>query len=154
MRFRHITRADNKKIVITIGKVIIEMGALKVRNTHEDAELEGIFEAYQKIRFIYFVVENRNKILGGKGVAPVKMVILSLVNFKKCILFLEIERRIWESVRFKSLMILTKQVILSNAILKPRPILNLLKNCTSKQALNISITLLEIQEILPALFGC
>ena len=72
MRFRHIMKADNKKIVVNIRKVIIEMGAPKVGNANEDAELEAMFEAYQNNRFIYFVVENRNKILGGKGIAPIK----------------------------------------------------------------------------------
>ena len=72
MRFRHIKKADNKKIVVTIRKVIIEMGAPKLGNAHKDEELEVMFEAYQNNRFIYLVVENGNEILGGTGIAHVK----------------------------------------------------------------------------------
>lgn len=48
------------------------MGAPKIGNAHKDEELEAMFEAYQNNRFIYFVVENGNEILGGTGIARVK----------------------------------------------------------------------------------
>jgi len=72
MRIRLIEKADNEKIAATIRKVIIEMGAPKVGTAYEDEELEAMFEAYQKDRFIYFVVEHENEVLGGAGIAPLK----------------------------------------------------------------------------------
>ena len=57
MRIRLINKMDNKKIAATIRKVIIEMGAPKIGTAYEDEELEALFEAYQKDRFIYFVLE-------------------------------------------------------------------------------------------------
>lgn len=72
MKIRLIEKADNEKIAATIRKVIIEMGAPKVGTAYEDEELEAMFEAYQKDRFIYFVVEHENEVLGGAGIAPLK----------------------------------------------------------------------------------
>ena len=72
MRIRLINKMDNKKIAATIRKVIIEMGAPKIGTAYEDEELEALFEAYQKDRFIYFVLEHGNEILGGAGIAPLK----------------------------------------------------------------------------------
>ena len=70
MRIRFIDKADNKKIAVTIRKVIIEMGAPKTGTAYEDEELDGMFESYQKDRFIYFVVENEKQILGVAGIDP------------------------------------------------------------------------------------
>ena len=72
MRIRYIEKSDNKKIAATIRKVIIEMGAPKTGTTYEDEELDAMFEAYEKERFIYFVIENGKQIFGGAGIAPLK----------------------------------------------------------------------------------
>jgi len=72
MRIRHIDKSDNTKIADVIRKVIIEMGAPMTGTAYEDEELDGMFEAYEKDRFIYFVVENGKQILGGAGIAPLK----------------------------------------------------------------------------------
>lgn len=72
MRIRLIENADNKKIAAVIRSVIIEMGMPKVGTAHADAELDTMYEAYQKNRFVYYVVEDGNELLGGAGIAPLK----------------------------------------------------------------------------------
>ncbi len=72
MRIRYIEKSDNTKIAAVIRKVIIEMGAPKTGIAYEDQELDAMFEAYEKDRFIYFVVENAKQIFGGAGIAPLK----------------------------------------------------------------------------------
>ena len=72
MRIRYIEKSDNTKIAAVIRKVIIEMGAPKTGIAYEDQELDAMFEAYEKDRFIYFVVENGKQIFGGAGIAPLK----------------------------------------------------------------------------------
>ena len=70
MRIRLIENADNKKIAAVIRSVIIEMGMPKVGTAYTDAELDTMYEAYQKNRFVYYVVEDGNELLGGAGIAP------------------------------------------------------------------------------------
>ena len=72
MRIRHIDNTDNKKIAAVIRSVIIEMGMPKVGTAYTDAELDTMYEAYQKNRFVYYVVEDGNELLGGAGIAPLK----------------------------------------------------------------------------------
>ena len=72
MRIRYIEKSDNKKISTTIRKVIIEMGVTKKDTAYEDEDLDAMFEAYEKDRFIYFVVENGKQIFGGAGIDPLK----------------------------------------------------------------------------------
>ena len=72
MRIRYIEKSDNTKIAAVIRKVIIEIGATKTGNAYEDEELDAMFEAYEKDRFIYFVVENVKQIFGGASIAPLK----------------------------------------------------------------------------------
>ena len=72
MRIRLIENADNKKIAAVIRSVIIEMGMPKVGTAYTDAELDTMYEAYQKNRFVYYVVEDGNELLGGAGIAPLK----------------------------------------------------------------------------------
>ena len=55
MRIRLIENADNKKIAAVIRSVIIEMGMPKVGTAYTDAELDTMYEAYQKNRFVYYL---------------------------------------------------------------------------------------------------
>ena len=72
MRIRYIEKSDNTKIAAVIRKVIIEMGAPNAGAAYEDEELDEMFEAYEKDRFIYFVVKNGKQILGAAVIAPLK----------------------------------------------------------------------------------
>ncbi|TMM28631.1 GNAT family N-acetyltransferase [Polaribacter aestuariivivens] len=66
---REIQPADNKELAVVVRTVILEMGAPKVGTAYEDNATDQLFETYQKEKAIYFVVEHKNKIVGGAGIA-------------------------------------------------------------------------------------
>jgi len=66
---REITSEDNSQIAIVIRNVIVEMGAPKVGTAYADAATDKMFETYQKENSKYFVVEHKDKIVGGAGIA-------------------------------------------------------------------------------------
>lgn len=66
---RPILKKDNPHIAKVIRKVLIDLGVPKVGTAYADKALDSLYEAYQKPRAIYYVVELNGKILGGGGVA-------------------------------------------------------------------------------------
>ena len=72
MIIRAIQIRDDKKLAITLRKVLIEMGVPKKGTAYEDAELDSMYNSYQIPRSIYFVVVSEEAILGGAGIAPLK----------------------------------------------------------------------------------
>ena len=72
MKIRAIENKDNTALAVAIRKVLIELGVPKVGTAYEDEELDAMFEAYEKERSIYYVVENDKKIMGGAGIAPLE----------------------------------------------------------------------------------
>ena len=66
---REITAADNAELADVIRSVILEMGAPKVGTAYEDTATDKMFETYQKQKAVYFVVEHKNKVVGGAGIA-------------------------------------------------------------------------------------
>lgn len=72
MKIREIENTDNVKLAIVVRKVLIEMGVPKVGTAYADVELDAMFEAYHEDRYVYYVVEQANEILGGAGIAPLK----------------------------------------------------------------------------------
>ncbi|WP_435415939.1 GNAT family N-acetyltransferase [Polaribacter aestuariivivens] len=66
---REIQPADNKELAVVVRTVILEMGAPKVGTAYEDKATDQLFETYQKEKAIYFVVEHKNKVVGGAGIA-------------------------------------------------------------------------------------
>ena len=66
---RPILKKDNPHIAKVIRKVLVDLGVPKVGTAYADKTLDSLYEAYQKPRAIYFVVELNGKILGGCGVA-------------------------------------------------------------------------------------
>ncbi|MCL4134048.1 UNVERIFIED_CONTAM: hypothetical protein GTU68_050041 [Idotea baltica] len=66
---REITIKDNLQLATVIRNVIVEMGAPKVGTAYADAATDKMFETYQKEKSKYFVVEYKNKIVGGAGIA-------------------------------------------------------------------------------------
>lgn len=83
MRIRLIENTDNVKIATVIRSVIIEMGVPKVGTAYEDVELDNMFQAYQKNRFVYYVVEDGDRVLGGAGIAPLKNSSPSICELQK-----------------------------------------------------------------------
>lgn len=67
---REVTSADNKQIAQVIRDVLIEFGVPKVGTAYADASLDCMAETYANIRSNYFVIEEKGKIIGGAGIAP------------------------------------------------------------------------------------
>jgi putative acetyltransferase len=66
---REITSLDNAELAKVIRSVLLEMGAPKVGTAYEDEATDKMFETYQKTKATYFVVEHKNKVVGGAGIA-------------------------------------------------------------------------------------
>ena len=66
---REIKPSDNLDISKVIRSVILEMGAPKTGTAYEDKATDLMFETYQKDKTAYFVLEYKNKVIGGAGVA-------------------------------------------------------------------------------------
>ncbi|GGG42865.1 GNAT family N-acetyltransferase [Bizionia arctica] len=69
---REITSEDNSQIAQVIREVLIEFGAPKVGTAYEDVSLDNMTEAYGNSASVYFVLENKGKIIGGAGIAPLE----------------------------------------------------------------------------------
>ena len=66
---RPILKIDNPHIARVIRKVLIDFGVPKVGTAYADKALDALYEAYQKPRAIYFVIELDGQIIGGGGIA-------------------------------------------------------------------------------------
>jgi putative acetyltransferase len=75
---RAISAADNIAIRDIIQTVMPEFGASGKGFALHDAEVLGMFEAYQQAGCAYFVVEFDGKVCGGGGVAPLQAQICEL----------------------------------------------------------------------------
>ncbi|NKI25959.1 GNAT family N-acetyltransferase [Arenibacter sp. 6A1] len=69
---REIKSEDNQAVAGLIRKVLEDMGVPKVGTAYEDSSLDHMFENYQQPKADYFVVEDRGKIIGGAGIAPLE----------------------------------------------------------------------------------
>ena len=68
MLIRNIEQRDNVAVAEIIRSVLMEMGAKKIGTTYADPNLDTMYESYQKLNSIYFVVEQDGKIVGGAGI--------------------------------------------------------------------------------------
>ena len=66
---RQICKKDNLSLSEVIRKVLIEIGVPKKGTAFSDLEVDFMFEAYNKKRSIYYVVEIDGKIYGGAGIS-------------------------------------------------------------------------------------
>ena len=66
---REIQSEDNEQIAAVIREVFISDGYPKTGTAFADKQLDFMFEAYDKPRSAYFVIEENGKIIGGAGVA-------------------------------------------------------------------------------------
>ncbi len=72
MVIREIQRKDNQQIAAVIREVFISDKFPKTGTAFADVQLDFMFEAYDKPRATYFVVENEGKIIGGAGVSQLE----------------------------------------------------------------------------------
>jgi len=66
---RPILKKDNKQIASVIRGILVDFGVPKVGTAYADVTLDTMFEAYQKPRSIYFIIELDGKVLGGGGIS-------------------------------------------------------------------------------------
>lgn len=69
---REIQTSDNAEIARVIRQVFVSDDLPKTGTAFADANLDSLFEVYNKPNAIYFVVENQTKIVGGCGIAPLE----------------------------------------------------------------------------------
>ena len=67
---REVKEEDNAALGAVIRQVLIDIGVPKVGTAYADPELDFMFQAYQKERSAYFVIEEEGVVLGGAGIAP------------------------------------------------------------------------------------
>ena len=69
-KIREIKPEDNQQVKDLIRNVLVEMGVPKVGTAYEDKALDDMTDTYKGERRAYFVVEEKSKIIGGAGIAP------------------------------------------------------------------------------------
>lgn len=67
---RKIGAADNEQVAALIRQVFEDMGIPKTGTAYEDESLNDMYQAYNRPKAIYFVIEENGKIIGGGGIAP------------------------------------------------------------------------------------
>ena len=66
---RPILKKDNLVIAKVIRQVLLDHGVPTVGTAYADVALDTLYEAYQKPRATYFVVEKEGVVIGGGGVS-------------------------------------------------------------------------------------
>ncbi|WP_158841857.1 GNAT family N-acetyltransferase [Polaribacter sp. L3A8] len=66
---REILPKDNAQMAMVIREVLVEMGAPKIGTAYEDKATDKMFENFEKPTSFYYVIEYKNKIVGGAGIA-------------------------------------------------------------------------------------
>ena len=69
---REIQKGDNVQIANVIREVFISDDYPKTGTAFADSQLDFMFEAYDKPRSTYFVVEENGKIIGGAGISQLE----------------------------------------------------------------------------------
>ncbi|WP_396159216.1 GNAT family N-acetyltransferase [Flavobacterium sp.] len=69
---REIQKGDNVQIAAVIREVFITDDYPKTGTAFADTQLDFMFEAYDKPKAVYFVVEDNGRIIGGAGVSQLE----------------------------------------------------------------------------------
>ena len=70
--FRPISRFDNDSLADLIKSVLKELDVPKKGTTYEDIELSRMYETFSHPRAAYYVIEQKQKLLGGAGIIQLK----------------------------------------------------------------------------------
>ena len=70
MTVREIELKDNTELAQLLRATLTELGVPKTGTAFEDPEIDAMFEAYQRDRHHYFILEEEGKVYGGAGIAP------------------------------------------------------------------------------------
>lgn len=66
---RDISPNDNEALANVVRNVIVEMGAPTKGTAYEDEATDKMYETYDKPKAAYFVIEHKNAVVGGGGIA-------------------------------------------------------------------------------------
>ena len=66
---REIQSKDNAQVAKIIRSVLIELGVPKVGTAYEDKATDKMFEHFQEKKSAYYVLEYKNQLVGGAGIA-------------------------------------------------------------------------------------
>jgi putative acetyltransferase len=69
INIREIQSKDNQQIAHVIREVFLVDDYPKTGTAFADKHLDRLFEAYDKPKAIYFVIENNGKLIGGAGIS-------------------------------------------------------------------------------------
>ncbi|MCF6130782.1 GNAT family N-acetyltransferase [Flavobacterium wongokense] len=69
---REIQKQDNAQIAAVIREVFVSDNYPKTGTAFADSQLDFMFEAYDKPKAMYYVVEENGKIIGGGGVSQLE----------------------------------------------------------------------------------
>lgn len=69
---REIQQKDNAEVARVVREVLVEMGVPKVGTAYADEALDVMYETYNIPKATYFVVEDKNRIIGCCGVAQLE----------------------------------------------------------------------------------
>ena len=67
---RPLRSSDNKPLAAVLREVLVEFGVPKVGTAYADPVLDMMFDGYSLPRHAYWVVVDKQQILGGGGIAP------------------------------------------------------------------------------------
>lgn len=68
-KIRLIQPEDNQQLAKVVRSVILEMGAPKTGTAYEDKATDSMYKNYKKEKSAYFVLEYKNQVVGGGGIA-------------------------------------------------------------------------------------
>lgn len=80
---REIQKGDNVQIANVIREVFISDDYPKTGTAFADSQLDFMFEAYDKPRSTYFIVEINGKIIGGAGVSQLENSVENICELQK-----------------------------------------------------------------------
>lgn len=69
---RPIQKSDNKQVAQVVRKVLVALGVPKVGTAYADKALDEMFEAYDRPKAEYFVIDDDGVILGCAGVSQLE----------------------------------------------------------------------------------
>tara|TARA_B110000977_G_scaffold154853_1_gene196901 strand:- start:283 stop:768 length:486 start_codon:yes stop_codon:yes gene_type:complete len=69
---REVLEKDNTALAAVIRRVLVDIGVPKIGTAYADPELDYIHKTYLKEKAAYYVLEEKDIIIGGAGIAPLE----------------------------------------------------------------------------------
>ena len=121
LMIRLIQQTDNPETARIIREVLTEFEVPKKGSVYEDISLDTMFEAYDKPRHAYFILEENGKILGGAGIAPLKNSDENICELQKMYFSAEGRNRGWGEKMMQTCLQFSKQNGYSGCYLETLP---------------------------------